>query len=169
MSAPDFYSSVASLQNTLKMYSVKFTKDDQESKDLIQETMLKALNNKDKFKENTNMKAWLFTIMRNTYINQYNSKARKSNVVVEDDEDMVRMSSVSRTNNTAEMNFALNDISSALNTLRPDFREVFQMFVDGYKYQEIADEKSMALGTVKSVIFLSRKALMKKLKAYAPA
>ncbi|MFN8692627.1 MAG: sigma-70 family RNA polymerase sigma factor, partial [Cyclobacteriaceae bacterium] len=71
MTAIEFTHQVASLRPTLRLFTRRFTTDREESLDLVQDTILKALTYRDKFREDTNLKGWLFTIMRNTYINNY--------------------------------------------------------------------------------------------------
>ena len=69
MSTVEFDQQIASLHDTLEMFTRRFTKNQEESEDLIQDTVLKALTYRDKFRQNTNLKGWLYTIMRNTFIN----------------------------------------------------------------------------------------------------
>jgi RNA polymerase sigma-70 factor (ECF subfamily) len=76
MGSNEFILEITSLQSTLRAFTRRFTTDHDESLDLVQETLLKALRYRDKFREGTNLKGWLFTIMRNTFINEYRKEKK---------------------------------------------------------------------------------------------
>ncbi|GGK77378.1 RNA polymerase sigma factor [Rufibacter glacialis] len=170
MTALDFTSVVERMAPTLRPAAYNLTRDSDDAKDLVQETLLKAFVNRDKFKPGTNLKAWLYTIMRNTFINHYNKITKRSSSV--DTTDYIqshpadaRMVSA----NGASGEFALNDIYAAIDKLPDDLRTPFMMYYVGYKYLEISDKLQLPIGTVKNRIHLARKELKQDLKGYAYA
>ncbi len=163
----DFNRSVISLSSNLQPYAINLTKDMDGAKDLLQETMLRALSNREKFKEGTNLKAWLFTIMRNIFINKYRKKVKHNTLIDTTDNHYYINSAGNATNNRAEGNFVMEDLTHAINNLSADYKVPFTMFYTGYKYHEIADHLKLPLGTVKSRIFFARKALKAQLQPYS--
>lgn len=155
---------VSELRNTLKAFALKMTKDAEDSEDLIQETMYKALRNQDKFAEGSNLKAWLFTIMRNIFINNYRVKKRRNTVMDGSDNQFMLNSGGPTVVNESTNNLLKEDIEEALSKVKADIRVPFMMYYKGYKYQEIADILNLNLGTVKSRIFHARKAIQTELK-----
>lgn len=147
-------------------FALRLTSNKEEAHDLVQDTTLKALNNEEKFVESTNFKGWMFTIMRNIFINNYR-KATRENTVVDITEDLFHLN-VSQDSGivTPDGAYAANEISEILAGFPADFREPFSMHVAGYKYEEISERLSMPLGTVKSRIFFTRKRLREILKDY---
>ncbi|WP_207435021.1 RNA polymerase sigma factor [Sabulibacter ruber] len=168
MTALEFTSVVERMAPTLRPAAYNLTRDSDDAKDLVQETLLKAFVNRDKFKAGTNLKAWLYTIMRNTFINHYNKiTKRSSNVDTTEyiqfhpsDERMIAV-------NGAAGEFALKDINDAIEKLPEELRSPFMMYYVGYKYLEIADQLKLPIGTVKNRIHLARKELKQELKVYA--
>lgn len=155
---------VSELRGTLKAFAMKMTKDAEDSEDLIQETMYKALRNQDKFAEGSNLKAWLFTIMRNIFINNYRVKKRRNTVMDGSDNQFMLNSGGPTVVNESGNNLLKEDINTALANVKPEIRVPFMMYYKGYKYQEIADILNLNLGTVKSRIFHARKAIQAELK-----
>lgn len=146
-------------------YSLTLNKDD--AKDLTQETTIKVLSNEEKFVNNTNFKGWVLTIMRNIFINQYRKQLVAQTIIdsrfgdlydIKDNkgESFIQTDSL----------FALNEIKKAISDLPQAQRQPFTMFVEGFKYEEIAEKLQLPLGTVKSRIFLARKILQEQLKDY---
>jgi RNA polymerase sigma-70 factor (ECF subfamily) len=137
--------------------------------DLTQETMTKAFYNHDKFREGTNMKAWLYTIMKNIFINNY--RRQQHNLVTTDDtENQYYINSHSqRTGNLGDRNFILRDIQRAISSLSKNLRIPFEMAFEGYKYEEIARHMRVPLGTVKIRIHNARKKLKNRLRDYDPS
>ena len=104
--------------------------------------------------------------MKNTFINNYRRKQR-SKIIVEQNEDLYHLNNyVSSPSDSADMNFYVKDINEKILEKKEDQRKPFEMFLDGFKYQEIADEMNISIGTVKSRIFFTRKKLMEDLKDY---
>lgn len=166
MTAIEFTHQIAGLRSTLQSFTQRFTNDREERHDLVQDTMLKALMYRDKFREDTNLKGWLFTIMRNTFINNYrkNQRARTSNDTTKDlyflnveDE---------HTFNRPHESVEFKEIWRKVNALKDEFAIPFKMHTTGYKYQEIAEHLDLPIGTVKNRIFHARKELQQMLEGY---
>lgn len=154
------------MQGNLLSFALKLTTNREEAHDLVQETTLKALNNEEKFVDNTNFSGWMMTIMRNIFINNYRKRVRE-NTVVDITEDLYHLN-VSQDSgiDTPDGAFAASEISSILASFPEDYRKPFSMHVAGYKYEEISERLSMPLGTVKSRIFFTRKRMREILKDY---
>lgn len=161
-----FKTSVVGMQGALLSFAMKLTLDRDEADDLVQDTMLKALNNESKFESGTNMKGWMMTIMRNIFINNYRQSVRKA-TVIDQTEDLYHLNICQDSGlTTPEGSYAVKEISMALNSFSEYYRIPFNMFVSGYKYNEIAKKLNLPLGTVKSRIFFARKRLREQLKDY---
>lgn len=162
----NFKQKLIGLQGNLLNFALQLTTDRDEANDLLQDTTLKALDNADKYVENVNFKGWIFTIMRNIFINNYRKTVRQA-TVVDKTEDLFHLN-VSQDSglNTPDGSFAVKEISVAINAFSEDYRIPFSMHVAGYKYHEIADKLGLPLGTVKSRIFFARKRLQEQLKDY---
>ncbi|MDN3585985.1 RNA polymerase sigma factor [Pedobacter aquatilis] len=166
MTANEFNVHVHPHAKALLAHALKFTGDLEDAHDLMQDTLMKALRFYDRFEEGTNIKGWLFVIMRNTFINEYRRRAKKQSMVVQTEEISSDQLMVSSAKNTAEGSFAMGDIRKALNRLSEAYRVPFVRYVEGYKYEEIAQELSIPLGTVKTRIHQARVALKKHLVMY---
>lgn len=147
-------------------FAYQLTTNRQQAEDLLQDTTLKALDNQDKYVDNVNFKGWIFTIMRNIFINNYRQTVRKA-TVIDQTEDLYHLN-ISQDSgiNTPEGSYAVKEISVVLNSFSDDYRIPFNMYVAGYKYNEIAAKMNLPLGTVKSRIFAARKKLREELKDY---
>ncbi len=161
-----FQTRLLGLQNNLLNFAYQLTSNREQAQDLLQDTTLKALDNEDKYVDNVNFKGWIFTIMRNIFINNYRQNVRKA-TVIDQTEDLYHLN-ISQDSglSTPEGSYAVKEISVALNSFSDDYRIPFNMFVAGYKYNEIAEAMNLPLGTVKSRIFFARKTLRKQLKDY---
>lgn len=153
--------------SSLKAFAYNFTHDSEDADDLYQDTIMKALNYFSQYKEGTNLKAWLFTIMRNTFINSYRREKRKNNIISVKEELSSDDLHIGSTKNTAEGNLASKDIYRMLAKLPKQYLGPFTRHFEGYKYHEIADELGIPLGTVKTRIHAAREILKKNLKPYA--
>ncbi len=168
MSTAEFNHCVIEHSSNLKPYAINLTKDIVRANDLLQETFLRAMMNKEKFHEGTNLKAWLFTIMRNIFINDYRRRTKRKTILDQTENQFLLNSGDYTVPNRATATFVLEDIQRALMALSDDYKVPFMMHFNGYKYQEIADDLHLPLGTVKSRIFFARKELKQKLSIYAP-
>lgn len=161
-----FSKKLVSLQSSMLHFAYSLTANRDDAYDLLQDTTLKALDNRDKYIDNTNFKGWVFTIMRNIFINNYRRVVRNQTIVDQSDDlhllNVVQDSGL----DTPEGVFAMHEINKCINSFNAEYREPFSMFVSGYKYHEIAEKMALPLGTVKSRIFFARKKLQMSLKDY---
>lgn len=162
----NFDSMVSPHQAKLKAYALGFTNDEENAADLLQDTLLKAYTYFSKFKPETNFRAWLFTIMKNTFINNYRRNARAQKVVSTEEEISSNQLMYSSARNNGELKFINDDIEKALKTLPENLYDPFMRYFEGYKYHEIAEEFGMPIGTVKTRIHYARLHLKKYLKVY---
>lgn len=166
MSSKKFQSKLMSLQNNLLNFAYILTSNRDDAYDLLQDTTLKALDNEDKYVDNINFKGWVFTIMRNIFINNYR-KVVRSSTIIDQTEDLYHLNLPQDSGfETPECAFAVKEINEAINSFPDEYRIPFSMHVAGYKYNEIAEEMELPLGTVKSRIFFARKKLQTLLKDY---
>ncbi len=162
----NFQTNLMNLQANLLNFAFMLTSNRDDAYDLLQDTTLKALDNQEKYAENTNFKGWVFTIMRNIFINNYRRTARAATVV--DTTDNLYHLNLSQDSGleTPEGSYATQEITGAINELSEDYRVPFSMHVAGYKYNEIAEKMNLPLGTVKSRIFFARKRLQERFADY---
>lgn len=166
MTLQEFNHRMFSFNDSLMFYSKSLTSNNDDAKDLLQDTYLKALKNKDKFDPSTNMKAWTHVIMKNTFINNYR-KSLRDNTVIDNTQDLYYLNNSQKDSGiNPEHEYSYNDILNKLEGLDDDFNIPFLMNIQGYKYKEIAEEMDLPIGTVKSRIFLTRKKLMGQLSEY---
>jgi RNA polymerase sigma factor (sigma-70 family) len=156
------------LQNAdfLRPFAINLTRDSEAANDLYQETMYKALANHEKYNAGTNIKAWLFTIMRNIFINDYRRKVKQRTIFDSTPNDFLINTTQVAVGNAAESELRMKEISAAIHHLPEIFKTPFQLYFEGYKYQEIADALNEPLGTVKSRIHFARKLLKERLSRY---
>jgi RNA polymerase sigma-70 factor (ECF subfamily) len=140
-------------------FAYKLTKNSEEAKDLYQETAFRAISNVDKFIPGTNLKAWLLTIMKNIFINNYRKNVKTRTIIDSTDNLYYINSGTASIRNSAESNIMMNELGSMVESLDESLRIPFEMHYLGHKYQEIADTLNLPLGTVKSRIFFARKEL----------
>ena len=161
-----FKNRLIGLQGNLLNFAYQLTANREQAEDLLQDTTLKALDNEEIYVDNVNFKGWIFTIMRNIFINNYRQTVRKA-TVIDQTEDLYHLN-ISQDSglDTPEGSYAVKEIASALNSFSDEYRIPFNMFVAGYKYNEIAEKMNLPLGTVKSRIFFARKRLREQLKDY---
>ena len=154
-------------RSCLEGFAMKFTKDLEDANDLVQDTVIKAIRYRHLYKSGTNLKGWLYTIMRNIFINNYRSQSRRGQIMKTTEEFTAAQLSKSATNNQAENKFLMKDIELALATLPSNYAVPFLRYFEGFKYHEIAEELNIPIGTVKTRIHMARKELQKSLKMYA--
>jgi len=164
MTTIQFNTQLANLREAFQSYAYSLTQNGEDANDLVQETYLKALTYKDKFDPSTNLKAWMFTIMKNTFINNYRRESRVRKIVdTTDNMYYINLGSTSSLGNSQDI-IQHNELQAVVDSLEDEFRIPFEMHFGGYKYKEIADHMNLSIGTVKSRIFFARKKLMGKLK-----
>lgn len=166
MATPEFNQMLLSNADFLKPFAINLTRDNEAAKDLFQETLYKALANQDKYNVGTNIKAWLFTIMRNIFINNYRRKAKQQTIFDNTPNDFLLNNQQVTIANAAESNLKIKEINEAINSLPEIFRTPFLLYFDGYKYHEIADALQEPLGTIKSRIHFARKLLKEQISRY---
>jgi RNA polymerase sigma factor (sigma-70 family) len=156
------------LNNTefLKPFAVTLTRDSEVAKDLLQETMYRALANKEKYNVGTNIKAWLYTIMRNIFINNYRRKSKQTTIFDSSPNEFLLNYNQVTTTNEAEGALKMKDMQFAIHRLPEIFRNPFLLYFEGYKYHEIADLLTEPLGTIKSRIHFARKLLKVQISRY---
>ena len=159
MTVLEFNYQLERASKSLKPFAMRLTKDLEDANDLIQETLFKAFTNKEKFTDGTNLKAWLYTIMKNTFITNYQRMVRRKTFI----DTTENLHFINSTNTIAEngatSSFALQEISSALENLDDSYRSPFLMYYKGFKYHEIAERLAIPIGTVKNRIHIARKEL----------
>ena len=166
MEATTFQSRLMSLQANLLNFAYMLTSNRDDAYDLLQDTTLKALDNREKYVDNTNFKGWVFTIMRNIFINNYRRVARSA-TVIDQTEDCYHLNlSQDSGLETPDGSYAVSEITAAIKEFPEKYRVPFSMHVQGYKYNEIAEEMDLPLGTIKSRIFFARQELQKRFADY---
>lgn len=162
----NFKQRLLGLQSNLFNFAYQLTTSREAAQDLVQDTTLKVLDNETKYVDNVNFKGWVFTIMRNIFINNYRRQVRSA-TVVDTTEDLYHLNLSQESGlSTPEGSFAAKEISTAINEFSQDYKVPFTMYIAGYKYSEIAEKMNLPLGTVKSRIFFARKRLQVLLKDY---
>ena len=161
-----FRKNLVGAQEELFRFAFKLTADQEEANDLLQETTLKALDNEDKYTPDTNFKGWMYTIMRNIFINNYRKVIREQTYVDQSDNFYhLNLSQDSGFENTESI-YDMKEIRRIVNSLTKEYRLPFSMHVAGFKYREIAVKLNLPLGTVKSRIFFTRQKLQDELKDF---
>ena len=162
----DFDKALVALQNELHCFAYKLTADKDEAENLLQETMLRTLDNKDKFDSGTNFKGWMYTIMRNIFINNYRKVVRDQTFVDQTDNLYHLNLPQDASYESTERAYDLKEMHRVVNALPKEYRVPFAMHVSGFKYREIAEKLNLPLGTVKSRIFFTRQKLQEELKDF---
>jgi RNA polymerase sigma-70 factor (ECF subfamily) len=166
MSSPEFNQLLINNAEFLKPFAITLTRDSETAKDLFQETLYRALANKDKYNVGTNIKAWLYTIMRNIFINNYRRRSKQKTIFDSTPNDFLLNNNQVALADTAESNLRIKDIQAAIHNLPEIFRNPFLLYFDGFKYHEIADMLREPLGTIKSRIHFARKLLKSQIQLY---
>jgi RNA polymerase sigma-70 factor (ECF subfamily) len=164
MNSTQFHEKILSIHGNMFNFALILTGNRDDAGDLLQDTVLKALKNREKYIDNINFKGWILTIMRNIFINNYR-KIIRSQTIIDQTEDLYHLNlSQDSGFDSPDGAYTIKEINIAINSLNNDLKMPFSMFLAGYKYNEIADRLILPLGTVKSRIFFARKELQKKLK-----
>lgn len=166
MSGIEFNQLLLSNADYLRPFAVTLTKDQESARDLLQETLYRALANKEKYHTGTNIKAWLYTIMRNIFINDYRRRAKQQTIFDNTANEFLINYNQSTVANGAETSLNIKEILTAIRQLPEIFRHPFNLYFDGYRYHEIADLLHEPLGTIKSRIHFARKLLKEQLSRF---
>lgn len=153
------------IKDNMLGFAYSLTNNEEEAMDLFQDTALKVLDSRDKYIDKSNFAGWVFTIMRNIFINNYRRSLRNK-VVLEDDDNCYSLPYINNTTDNSCDIHTLNDINVVLKSFSKDYSVPLSMFIIGYKYVEIAECMNMPLGTVKSRIHIARCKLQKALEDY---
>jgi RNA polymerase sigma-70 factor (ECF subfamily) len=167
MTALEFSYQVGNFSKFLRPFALRLTRDSDDANDLVQDTLVKAYTNREKYADGTNLKAWLFTIMKNTFITQYQRMVRRNTFIDTTDNLHFINSNESLQDNGAIASFMREDIEKALELTEEIYRLPFLMYFQGFKYHEIAEELNLPIGTVKNRIHIARKDLKQMLYMYA--
>ena len=156
MSNQEFTSLLVNNADSLTPFAVTLTRDQELARDLCQETLCKALVYKEKYQAGTNIKAWLYTIMRNIFINDYRRSGRKKVVMA-----TVQYFEAQFTRPADAL--LVKELNTAIYNLPSIFKNACLLYFEGYKYHEIAQALNEPLGTIKSRIHFARKLLQKQI------
>ena len=146
-------------QNNLTGLAIKFTKNKEAAKDLVQETFLRALKHSQSFTDGTNLRAWLMTIMRNLFINSHRNRKRRKTESV--DLKTIEFLDSSSVDNNGPIMLEFEEWEQQIDQMEESCATAFKMISHGYTYKEIADHLDEPIGTVKSRVFYGRKTLKK--------
>lgn len=166
MGTAKFQNNLMALQDNMLNFAYMLTSNRDDAYDLLQDTTLKVLDNEDKYTDNTNFKGWVFTIMRNIFINNYRRASRAATII--DTTDNLYHLNLSQDSGleSPEGSFGAQEITAAINEFSDEYRIPFSMHMAGYKYNEIAEKMNLPLGTVKSRIFQARRRLQTRFSDY---
>ncbi len=147
-------------------FAIKLTANRDDALDLIQDTTLKVLDNQEKFVDNVNFAGWVMTVMRNIFINNYHKIVRVQ-TMVDQNADLYNLNIINDSiSGSPDKVYQMQEITKAIAELNDDIKIPFTLFLNGYKYHEIAQKLNIPLGTIKSRIFFARKELQNKLKDF---
>lgn len=166
MNTTTFTNDLIKVQGELLNFAYKLTADPEDANDLVQETSLKALNNEDKYTPDTNFKGWMYTIMRNIFINNYRKVVRDQTFVDQTENHYHLNLPNDIAYESTDRAYDLKEMHRIVNALPREYKVPFSMHVSGFKYREIAEKMGLPLGTVKSRIFFTRQKLQRELKDF---
>ena len=162
-----FTKGILAIQPDLHRFAYKLTADRESANDLVQDCLLQALDNQEKFTYSKNLKGWMYTLMRNIFVNNYRRAVREMNLIDDsysinqqhliEDEDADRF----------EFTYDMKQLYRVIHSIPEEMKVPFQMFVAGFKYREIAEKLGLPMGTVKSRLFFIRKRLKEELKDFS--
>ncbi|MEI6020657.1 MAG: RNA polymerase sigma factor [Bacteroidota bacterium] len=166
MTAIEFNTRILQEKSSLNHFALSLTRNTDDALDLIQDTYVKAITYRDKFEDSTNLKAWLFTIMKNTFINAYRKNTKTKQLISKGDDIAMNRAFKQNSYDHSESRMNTKEIVKEIDSLEDHYKVPFTRYYSGYKYEEIATELQLPLGTIKSRIFIARKLLMNSLKHY---
>lgn len=166
MSALEFDQMLVNHTDFLKPFAFTLTRDNETAKDLLQETLFRALANREKYHVGTNVKAWLYTIMRNIFINQYRRRVKQNTIFDSTPNDFFLNYQRATVPDSAEAGLQMKEMQAAIHQLPGIFKTPFVLYFEGFKYHEIAHILNEPLGTIKSRIHFARKLLREQISRY---
>ena len=161
MTTSSFNIEISKIESLLFGFAMRLTRNKENAKDLMQETLMRCYDKRDRFHEGTNFKSWVTTVMHNSYINHYR-KTKTKNKVIKPVEDFSYISENKSTQGNAESIIFLDELKKMVNNLSDTYKVPFKMYTEGFHYDEIAEKLDLPMGTVKSRIFYARKKLSAK-------
>lgn len=166
MEIKNFRKELLGVQEELLHFAYKLTTNRQEANDLLQDTSLKALDNEDKYTPDTNFRGWMYTIMRNIFINNYR-KVIRDQTFVDQTDNLYHLNLPGDWGfESTEKAYDIKEMHRVVNALPKEYKVPFAMHISGFKYREIAEKLELPLGTVKSRIFFTRQKLQQELKDF---
>ena len=167
MNKQDFTQGIIAMEQDLHRFAYKLTANRDSANDLVQDSVLQALDNQEKFTHAKNLKGWMYTIMRNIFVNNYRRAMREMNII--DDNYSIHQQSLIEDEDSDRFEFAydMKQLNRIVHAIPEDMKVPFQMFVAGFKYREIAEKLGLPMGTVKSRLFFIRKRLKEELKDFS--
>lgn len=158
MTNTEFNQHVDKIESLLFGFAMRLTRNKENAKDLMQETLMRCFDKRDRFKMGTNFKSWATTVMYNSFINHYR-KRKTRNKVIKPIEDFNYMVENKSTDGNAYSLIMMKELNSMVGNLSKDYEVPFNMLIEGFQYDEIAERLDVPMGTVKSRIFYARKKL----------
>lgn len=147
------------LQDRLYRHAIGITGNAEDARDLLQETSLQVLNKEDKYAANTNFKAWVFTLMKNVFINNYRRSVIEQRILKENMTTSFFAADDQVSILADEVNISISDLRQAIGQLDDKYKNPITLLMAGYSYQEISDKTGISVGTLKSRAFEGRKRL----------
>lgn len=162
----NFRERLIEIEEDLYRFAYKLTANYEDANDLLQDTFMKALDNEDKYMPETNFKGWIYTIMRNIFINNCR-KVMREQMYVDYTDNLYFLSLPEELEvESTEDAYDLKEMHRIVNALPQEHKEPFSMHVAGFKYREIAKKMDLPVGTIKSRIFSTRKRLQEDLRDF---
>lgn len=166
MEGQSFINNLLSLQENMFKFAYSLTMNKDDAQDLLQETSLRALKYQEKFSDGTNLKGWLFTIMKNIFINDYRKVVKTQTSVCENIGEGISGYSEEVCHENPEDLYDIHLIEKIIARLDEEMRKPFDLFMAGYRYEEIAEKTGLPMGTVKSRIYQTRQKLKSDLREW---
>jgi RNA polymerase sigma factor (sigma-70 family) len=164
MTAVEFQLKLSNLDEDLMRFACRLTADKEDAKDLVQDTFLKALTYSSKFKYESNLKAWTYVILRNTFINQYRRSKNRNTLSLQAKDGYLLYTGVPAGSISPDSEYCSKELEKTIGYLSENFKIPFIMYHEGFRYKEIAEALNLQLGTVKSRIFFARKQLQDQIE-----
>lgn len=162
----NFNERVVGMQAELYRFAYKLTTDYDSANDLLQECNLKAFSNREKLVMTDNFRAWMYTIMRNIFINNFRKSAHEVMLTTPEYDEYLKHTLLSPDADRFDTIYDLKELQRVLNSMPEEYKKPFFMFASGFKYREIADKMRLPIGTVKSRLHFVRGKLQVELKDF---
>lgn len=158
MTVSEFNKNVSKVESLLFGFAIKLTRNRENAKDLMQETLMRCFDKRDRFKMGTNFKSWITTVMYNSHINHYRKKKTRMKVIkpIGDFNYMIENKS---TRGNALSIIMMKELKKIVESLSDTYKVPFKLHMEGFQYDEISKKMDLPIGTIKSRIFYARKKL----------